>query len=202
MPQPFPNLPFAVAFVGILIAGLAYAAWVDWTTLKVPKWLTVGLFAIGVVMNVIRGAWLGAEGQPTWLSDEGNLVLGALSGLLWSLAGFLLGFALFFVFWIFGLGGGGDVKLVAATGAWLGALPVMISIAASLPFLILVTLLVLTYRMTSGRLPQVATATAMQGGGRRRSVTTYSLPFALGVYVVLGSLMFGYVKALNAAAAG
>jgi Flp pilus assembly protein protease CpaA len=198
----FPNLPFAIAFVGILAAGLAYAAYVDWTTMKVPKGLTIGLLASGVLLNGVRGAWLAAEGNRVWIINEPNALLGALDGLLMSITGFLLGFVLFFGFWIFGLGGGGDVKLVGATGAWLGWYFVLISVILSLPFLVFVTVLVSGYRIFSGKLPQTAVTTGIQAGGRKRSVTTYSLPFALGVYVILSVMMFQYVKDLNAAASG
>ncbi|HXD85407.1 MAG TPA: A24 family peptidase [Urbifossiella sp.] len=184
-------MPFAIAFVGILVVGLGYAAYVDWTTLKVPKWLTIGLLALGIAMNLARGGWLGRD------SDDG-LGLGLLNGFLFSLAGFALGFALFFLLWIFGLGGGGDVKLVAATGAWIGWLPVLLSIALSLPFLILVTVLVSVYRMGSGKLPP----TAVQGGGRRKAVTTFSLPFALGTGIIVTVLMVQYANSLKAGEPG
>jgi prepilin peptidase CpaA len=44
-----------------------------------------------------------------------------LDGLLFSLAGLLFAFTLFFGMFILGLCGGGDVKLCAAIGAWIGA---------------------------------------------------------------------------------
>jgi Flp pilus assembly protein protease CpaA len=90
---------------------------------------------------------------------------------------------LFFGFWIFGLSGGGDVKLVGATGAWLGCNLLLIGVLLSLPFLVVLTLLVLGYRLAKGKLPKLAATTEVKG--RKRTVTTYSLPFALGVYVVL-----------------
>jgi prepilin peptidase CpaA len=190
----FPNLPFAIAFVGILVSALAYAAYIDWTTMKVPKWLTIGLFGTGILLNVVRGAWLGAEGVPVWVLNGSDALVGGLDGLILSLVGFVVGFSVFFVLWIFGVGGGGDVKLVGATGAWLGWYFVLVSVAVSLPFLVLVTLVVSGFRIMSGKLPK----TAVQTSGRRRSVTTYSLPFALGVYVVLAILMYQYSKQLNA----
>ena len=187
----FPNLAFAAVYLGILVVVLGLAAYVDWTTLKVPKRLTVGLLGAGLVMNLVRGAWLGAEGRPGWLFD-GGIVAGAFDGLLFAVVGFLLGFTLFFGFWIFGLGGGGDVKLVGAAGAWLGWQGVLIAVGLSLPFLVVVTVLVSGYRMSQGKLPQ----TALQGSNRKRAVTTYSLPFALGVYSVIA---IGLSKALTTA---
>jgi len=47
-------------------------------------------------------------------------VTGGLSGLGWSVAGWLAGVALFAPFFALGGIGGGDVKLLAALGAWLG----------------------------------------------------------------------------------
>jgi prepilin peptidase CpaA len=188
----FPNLPFAIVFTAVLMAGLGYAAYVDWVMLKIPKWLTIGLFGSGIVMNMVRGGWLAAEGQPVWIINGDNAALGALDGFLLALAGFITGFGVFFVFWIFGLGGGGDVKLVGATGAWIGWLMVLMCIALSLPFLVVVTVLVSAWRITSGKLP----TTAMQGGSRRRTVTTFSLPFALGVAVMMSLLMVRYVNSL------
>jgi Flp pilus assembly protein protease CpaA len=194
MPALFPNLPFAILFVVILVAGLGYAAYVDWKTMKVPKWLTVGLFGSGVAINAIQGGWLGWDGGPVWILGADNAFFGTLTGILYSLAGFLTGFVLFFVFWIFGLSGGGDVKLVGAAGAWLGWYLVLIGVLLSLPFLIVLTLSVTGYRVAKGKLPKVA---ATKGKGQQRTVMTYSLPFALGVYVVLSLLMVRYVQFLN-----
>lgn len=199
MHEPFPNLPFAIAYAGILVAGLVYAAYVDWMTMKVPKRLTLNLLVSGVVMNTIRGGWLGFQGHPVGLLGADNALVGALDGLLLSLAGFALGFVLFFAFWVFGLSGGGDVKLVGATGAWLGWDLVLVGVALSIPFLVAVTLLVSAYRLARGKLPQSAAAVAGKGG-RPRTLTTYSLPFALGVFVVLSVLMMKYVQVHNIAA--
>ena len=51
MHAPFPNLAFAIAFVVILVAGLGYAAYVDWTTMKVPKSPTVSHFGTFIVVQ-------------------------------------------------------------------------------------------------------------------------------------------------------
>ncbi len=187
MHPPFPNLPFGIVFIAILVAGLGYAAYADWMTMKVPKWLTVGLCCTGIVTNAICGAWLFFEGAKVWLFDPVNVFVCAVDGVLLSLVGFIVGFVSFFVFWIFGLCGGGDVKLVGATGAWLGPILLAWGVVLSLPFLVILTLSVLAYRLARGKLPQPAIATPTKG--RQRSVTTYSLPFALGVYVVLSVWM-------------
>ena len=45
---------------------------------------------------------------------------GGLSGLVYSLQGMLVGFLLLFFLWLIGGMGAGDVKLLAAVGAWIG----------------------------------------------------------------------------------
>jgi Flp pilus assembly protein protease CpaA len=202
MEQPFfPNLPFAVVYVTLLLGGLACAAWTDWKTLFVPKWLSLSILAAGVLANTVRGGWLGATGQPTWLLSA-HPALGAVDGFLFAIAGFMCGFLMFFLFWIFGICGGGDVKLVAAVGTWLGPRFILGGIVLSTPFLILLVIGAMTYRILTGRMSQLAARPAdARGLGRRRRVTSYSLPFALGVCVILGLLLWGYQHYLQEAAA-
>jgi prepilin peptidase CpaA len=88
---PFPHLAALVVALGGCIA--------DVRTRRIPNVLTFGAAA-------------GALGFH--LANHG------LSGMGWSAAGWLVGAALFFpMFALRGLGGG-DVKLLAALGAWLG----------------------------------------------------------------------------------
>jgi prepilin peptidase CpaA len=109
----FPDAWFAWTFYVVLVGITLIACYTDVRRMIVPKWLTVPALGLGVVFNVIRGAWLGAlvERGAGW---------GALDGLLFSLKGFGIGFGLFFFMWVCGVCRGGDVKLFAALGAWLG----------------------------------------------------------------------------------
>src|SRR5436309_15904199 len=116
----FPDPIFGWVCYLILVALLAVASYFDQRYQLIPKKLTIGLLALGVVFNLVRGAWMGAAGHETWILAGGSVWLGMLDGLLFALAGFALGFALFFVLWILGACGGGDVKLFAAMAAWLG----------------------------------------------------------------------------------
>jgi prepilin peptidase CpaA len=61
--------------------------------------------------------------------------------LLFTLAGFLTGFAIFFAMWIIGACGGGDVKLFAAVSAWVG--PYISLWILALSTVVLIALLVL-----------------------------------------------------------
>lgn len=94
------------------IAVAALAAWTDVTTRRVPNLLTFGSAALALTFHAVDGG---------------------VSGLGWACAGWLVGTAVFFPFFALGGMGAGDVKLVAALGAWLGPLgAVQIAVAAAL----------------------------------------------------------------------
>jgi prepilin peptidase CpaA len=89
---------------GLLTAGLVVASVYDVRLRRVPNWLSVGVATCGLVsrcltINLICGAWG---------------LLGIVVGLVILLFPFARG-------WI----GGGDVKLLAACGAWMGPLLVI-----------------------------------------------------------------------------
>ncbi len=83
----------------IVLAAAMIAAVMDVWKFKVYNALTVPLLLTGLAYHVIAG------GMP---------------GLLGSLIGLLSGFAVLFVVYTMGGVGAGDVKLMAAVGAWLG----------------------------------------------------------------------------------
>ena len=71
----------------------------DLSTRKLPNWLTVPAFVAAIVFHTFTSGWRG---------------LGLCMG------GFAVGFGLLLVLWLIGGGGGGEVKLMGALGAWLG----------------------------------------------------------------------------------
>ena len=86
--------------VWILAAALAViAGWTDWRSRRIPNWLTVPGFAIGIAVNTLAWGWSGAKSS----------LLGAALGL-----GLLLPFVL-----VRSLGAG-DWKLMGAIGAFAG----------------------------------------------------------------------------------
>jgi prepilin peptidase CpaA len=89
-------LPIPV--VVVIVAALA-AAVTDVLRFKVHNVLTLPLLTAGLAYAAATGGW---------------------GGFLASLAGALLGFGVLFGFYLMGGMGGGDVKLLAAIGAWLG----------------------------------------------------------------------------------
>jgi prepilin peptidase CpaA len=89
----------------MLVALLATATAIDWRTYRIPNWLSVGGMALGLLGNAA------AEGIT--------------SGLLPALAGLALGIAVLLPLYALRLMGAGDVKLMAAVGAVIGAPPII-----------------------------------------------------------------------------
>src|SRR5262249_22566787 len=83
------------------------------------KWLTLPTLAVGVLFNIALGAWTDGPRGTFLFGGEGGF-LGALDGLLLAVSGCLVGFGLFLVMFVLGTCMGGDVKLFAAIGAWVG----------------------------------------------------------------------------------
>jgi prepilin peptidase CpaA len=75
------------------------AGFMDLRSRRIPNWLTVSGFVVGVVLNVFFGGW---------------------SGLKASLLGFTLALALLLPFWLLRSLGAGDLKFAAALGAYFG----------------------------------------------------------------------------------
>jgi prepilin peptidase CpaA len=93
------------------LAVTAIAAWVDWRTRRIPNWLTVPALVLGIGANALAAGWPGAKA-----SLEG--------------AGLALIILLPFVLKR-GLGAG-DWKLMAAVGAFLGPLLLLLALLASI----------------------------------------------------------------------
>ena len=101
-----------LVYVFVVIVGLytALAAVFDLRLHRIPNYLTVPAALLGLAYHaLLPGGW----------------------GILTSLAGFALGFLFLLLPWILGGGGMGDVKLLAALGAWLGPAHVAIAFALS-----------------------------------------------------------------------
>jgi prepilin peptidase CpaA len=122
-PKFFPDPVFGWIFYAVLLGFLAVATYSDLKWLTIPKKLTLTLLGLGVLFSLVRGIWLGAVYEGT---DEAvfyfgaSPLTGALAGLVSALAGFAVGFGIYTLMWLLGMAGGGDVKLMAAVGAWVG----------------------------------------------------------------------------------
>ncbi len=83
----------------VLVPAMCFAGWNDYRTHRVPNWLNVILAVGGLSVHAWLAGWAG----------------------LWhATAGMLVGFGLLIGLWLVRGMGAGDVKFMAALGAWLG----------------------------------------------------------------------------------
>ena len=92
------GITVSAGVLGALVVCAAASA-VDVRSGRIPNILTLGAAAVGLVVGTITGG---------------------LAGLGQALAGWVVGCGLFLPFFLLGGMGAGDVKLLAALGAWLG----------------------------------------------------------------------------------
>ncbi|QEL13256.1 A24 family peptidase [Limnoglobus roseus] len=188
---PIPSALYVVAVALLLSGFMAAAAWIDWKTWRIPKRLTLSMVAAGVLIQVIGGMWMAANELPGWLFHDG-MALGVLDGLLFSLAGAATGFAVFFAFWIMGVGGGGDVKLATALGAWVGPRIFIGVLLFTMPVVAVFVVVIMIRRLMAGKIAPAASAKAAPAAGVKnlgRRPMTFSFPLAVAT-VLLFLVMF------------
>jgi len=166
----YVHFVWGAVFTGLLIAGCVS----DLRTRKIPNELVAVILATG---------WLFALYSPDVIRALGM-----------SLAGTLVGFAIWIPFYLAGAIGAGDVKFFAAAGAWLGPGTTWRAalIAAVVGGIIAVAFLVLEKRLgvvlrrmalaaSSGSLAGVADQSGASSTGRR--------PLPYGVALAIGAVV-------------
>jgi Flp pilus assembly protein protease CpaA len=185
----FPDQACGWAFFGALMVLLTAAALVDLRTTRIPKTLTISIAIAGLIVNIIRGGWLSSQDYETWLFPAGSIWIGMIDGFLFSFSGLLLGFIIFFVMYALGTCGGGDVKLCAGIGAWIGAKYVVFLLLVSVVALIIwIVSRMLFGDMSASTSKNSSKASAKKSGGagpmpKRRM--TFSVPAAVSAAVVM-----------------
>lgn len=87
---------------------VAVATFTDLRSRRIPNWLVLPFLLAGIVVSPVRPDWQGSGHGFGW-HGLGQCLAGLLLGLLINGIPFLMGWT-----------GGGDVKLFAAIGAWVG----------------------------------------------------------------------------------
>ena len=164
---------FAV-LVGLFTAA---AAFTDWREHRIPNYLTVPAAVLGLAYHAF---------MPSGL------------GVLLSLLGFAIGFALLLLPWLLGGGGMGDVKLLAALGAWLGPKLLLFSFAGGVFVAAAMALCMLMYSaLTAGVIKtkkDFLTAPSEGGDSKKKKAKKRAVPFAVPVaistWLLLGWKLF------------
>jgi prepilin peptidase CpaA len=172
----------------------------DVKTRKLPNALTVPAFALGLLFQIVAG--LGAESGP---------VSGVLSGIVFALEGFALGFGLLMLLWFVGGSGGGDVKFMGALGTWLGAWVTFQVLVVSAMLSAVITVVILGKKTFQLRhLGQEETDAPKQQSykkskkktsskwsqplrSRESWIVPFGVPAALATWIVVGLQCSGYV---------
>ncbi len=180
----------AVFLISVAVFTVVAAVW-DLRTRRIPNALTVTAFALGLLFHVVNGSILGGMTGAFWYSAEG-----IQTGLLNSLAGFAIGFSILFVLWATGGGGGGDVKVMGALGAWLGWWMTLQVFFVSAVVIILMMIVVVFYRAaTKGVKKSIdslkKSSVTYKGKGKekpmeQRRLMPYAVPLAVATWLVLG----------------
>jgi prepilin peptidase CpaA len=166
-------------FAALVALFTAVAAVLDYRTKKIPNWLTVSAAVLGLAYNAFAPGGMGP---------------------LMALAGFVIGFGLLLLPWLLGGGGMGDVKLLAALGAWLGPVLILVSFGVAAMLAACGAIAIMTgsavtegFSATRRRYIQTANSGGAVSSGspprKTRRVLPFAVPVAMGTWLVLAWML-------------
>lgn len=170
-----------LALVGGFITA---AALTDYQSRKIPNWLTVPAAVLALLYHTFAPGGFGP-----WMS----------------LAGFAIGFCLLLLPWILGGGGMGDVKMLAALGAWLGPVFILVAFALGAGFAAGMAMCVMFGSVVTSGIAKTrgkyltagAAGGTMEVEGKAATVKTrkgkrvlpFAIPVALGTWLTLAWML-------------
>lgn len=133
---------YASTIALIVVTVMAFvAAVVDLRQFRVPNALTFPLAILGLTFHA---------------------TVNGLGGLQYSLGGIVIGLVALFLFYVMGVMGAGDVKLLAAIGAWIGAANVVYVFCVAGIVTGIHSLVVLTWQRRLREIPAIFQVAAVQ----------------------------------------
>lgn len=155
-------------YLAIVAVFVTSAAIVDFRLWKIPNWLTVPMFALGLVSRLV-------------LEDDRVATLQDIGG------GFAIGFGIPFLMWLMGSGGAGDVKLLGAVGVWLGSLYTVFAFVGSAIVVVIIELVRFVARLLGyqSREPDEGVLSSLRMSARRRRKVPYAVPLAIVSWTLL-----------------
>ncbi len=179
------GLPYMHLLVLVVVPATAWASWIDYRERRVPNWLNAALALAGLAAQSAYFGW---------------------SGLGMGLAGLLVGFGVLIVPWAMHGMGAGDVKLMAAIGAWLGPWLCLLAFVAGalLGGVIAAVMIALAGKWMHARANMALIATKVsrwdtafsefgsaRSFGATSSLLPYGIPLTLGTWLLLAVELLG-----------
>lgn len=161
-------MTFTIIFAALVGTFTALAAGTDLRFRRIPNYLTVPAALLGLAYHT-----LAPTGFGFWAS----------------LAGLGVGFSLLLAPWLLGGGGMGDVKLLAALGAWLGPWMILVAFALSIVTAAVMAMGVMSWQAVSvgpGRVRRKYLESHDKPSGKRKArVLPLAVPIAVSTWCLL-----------------
>ncbi|MFO0816171.1 MAG: A24 family peptidase [Gemmatales bacterium] len=149
----FPDATFGWIYYGLMLTCLLALVATDLRIQRLPNALTIPMLLLGLVMNIVRGAWLGNQNVDLRFIGIPGALGGGTQGLMEGLAGACMAFTLFVVLWQMGKCGAGDVKMMAAVGTWVGYVHFFFVFAGTIVAVLFIMLVWWSYAFATRRNP-------------------------------------------------
>ncbi len=175
MPEWLHSVVFILGV--LLLTGIS--AYTDTRSRRIPNWLTITALFAGLAYQAVFHQWPG-------VADAGKA--------------FAVAFGTFFVLWIIGGGGGGDVKLMGALSVWLGLKLTLYAMVLSMVFVVLGTGAIMAWTvmrhgvkrmkkqyLATGRTDAQGRPVTTESTDQRqnRRVMAFAVPVALATWVIM-----------------
>ncbi len=180
------SFPDGMWTMAVLAPAMCLACWSDYRHRRVPNWLTGSLAIGGLAVGTMSGGW---------------------NGLSHAMLGLLTGLALLLGPWLIRAMGAGDVKYMAALGAWLGpATTLWAVVAGGLLGGLMASATILMRRQWSATAANVGTVMWKLTSARRalsdfgsvaslsgvNGVMPYAIPLSVGTFCVCWFQQMGW----------